>query len=213
MDELNELVFEHDGALRRGDVPAGLERALVGNRQAALGQVLDEARHAIDDTLPSGLRRQLHRLRIRGKEIGGTDGFRELPNGEVQLRLRLVLDRRALDRLPQEVRITEIHAFHDVEARIMRPGFGAEPPVVLRRRGRPGELPHAHPQVAHLPHVVLLHFRELLRRRQKGIGGAGLVVTAGAGHPGLRNCRIIAWLFSKMVASHLAGSSGGVVMA
>jgi hypothetical protein len=61
-----------------------ISNALSSVMEGGPSPVLDEERHAIDDAFTSGLRRQLHRLRIGGEEIGRTDRLRKLPHREVQ---------------------------------------------------------------------------------------------------------------------------------
>ena len=141
LDELDQLVLEHDGARRRADVAAHLERRLVRHRDPALGQVLGEQAHALQQARPTGLHRELQRLGVGGERVGRAQRVHDLLQREPPLRLAALVDRCGGERLAHEVGLREVGPGDGLVARVLRPRVAREAPV-LDRLGRGRDTGH-----------------------------------------------------------------------
>ena len=176
LDELDQLVLEHDLARRGRDVLADLEGLHVGlaDRELALAalEVGQQVLQALDQVLALALDRRLHDLRVGQGEVGRRHRVDELARIELDLLRRLVVDALdLLDRALQPARGEQVGLLEVVEHDLVLPGRIGEALVALGRLGdRLDRLAH-HALGRDLPQLHVLGPELHLRLQQLvGIG-------------------------------------------
>src|SRR5262249_5342690 len=88
LDELDQIVLQDHPTRRHREVSSDLERAFVGDRDAAALQVAEEVCHAFGDAGTVRLYREGERLRVCGQEIRRRDRIRILAGEKADPSLR-----------------------------------------------------------------------------------------------------------------------------
>ena len=186
LDELDELVAEHDLAGRRRDVDAELERLGVGHRDLELAvaalDVVEQVVEPLDEVLATGGHGGAEHLGIGQREVRRRERVDVLARVEVDLLLRLLVEALdACDLVVQPARGDQVALLDVVEQEVLLPVLVLEALVALRRgrhrsRRRAHHLherglPQAHvvPPQVHLrlgePHRIGHHLRCELEER------------------------------------------------
>jgi hypothetical protein len=140
LDQLHELVLEHDLARRHGHVLAQAEGAVVGHGdvQAPLAplQVVEQVLHALEQVLAAGLDGRAQDLRIGQHEVAGRQRVDPLPRVELDLPGGLLVQpvdpaHRGLGPVGgQQVRLLD-----EIEGGVLVPALVLEAAVALVGRG------------------------------------------------------------------------------
>ena len=200
LDELDEIVAEHDLARRVRHVDPDLEALrvrLAHLELAAAGlDVLGEHLHAAHEIGAVLLDRRADELGVRGEEVRGRQRARQLPDVELGLVAGVLVEPfRLLDERLGPARGDEIGLLEEVEDRVLRPLRVLEAGILrIRRRDRGGGLA-LHPLQRRRPEVeegraeAGLRLDRLLRVDEPVLGDlaegldvvGGLVGKAGVG--------------------------------
>ena len=129
LNELDQLVLEHDRAGRGSEIAADLEGGFIHPRDAALLQILDQVLHAVGETLGAGLDRAADDFRIGRGEVRRAHRVDELPRIESKLEFRLVVDLRLIDEVGQLLGAQQIGLLEQLVEWRMGPGVILEAPV------------------------------------------------------------------------------------
>ena len=139
LDELQQVVLEHDLAGRGGDVVADPERLLVAHLDAqlpvALVEVLEQVLQALHQVGAARLHRLAEHLRVGDREVRRRQRVDVLPGEEVDLLLRLVgqtLDAR--HDVVDVARRDQVALLHVVEDEVRLPVLVLEAVVALSGR-------------------------------------------------------------------------------
>ena len=144
LDQLHQLVLEHDLARRGRDVPADLEGLVVAHAdlQAPLAalEVAEQVLEPVQQVLPAGLLGLAQHGGIGHDEVRGRHRADELAGEEIDLLLLAPLEpRHVLDQPAQPARRQQIGLLHVVEDQVLAPRLILEPPVAAvgldHRRG------------------------------------------------------------------------------
>ena len=174
LDELHQLVLEHDLARRGGDVVADPERLLVGHLDAqltvALVEVLEQVLQPLHQVGAAGFHRLAQHLRIGEREVRRRERIDVLAGEEVDLLLRLV--GQAVEPRHDVVDVArrdEVALLDVVEDEVVLPVLVLEAVVALgRRRHRLGRLAEElEPRRLPQPQVVEVHVHLHLRERHR----------------------------------------------
>src|SRR6516164_6773625 len=84
LNKLDQFVLEDDGARRDGEIAADLESLLVGHRDAALADVVDQVLDSGRQAFAARLHRKPQRLRIAGEIIRRAERIQDLARKEAQ---------------------------------------------------------------------------------------------------------------------------------
>ena len=164
LDQLKQLVLEDDGTGRDREIAADLESLLVGHRDAAFAEILEQVPHARRHAVAAGLHRTLDRLGIGGKVVRRAQRIQDLPCEETHSCPRPVVEGRTLDQIVHVAGVHEVRLLEKL-VRAFLP-LACEPPIALGRLHRAGTDDAVHPQRAHLLQVVLLDQGELAVARE-----------------------------------------------
>jgi len=159
LNQLDDLVLEDDSARCGRDVFAHLESRLVGHRDPALGQVLDEQLEALGQALATGLQRQLLGLRVGHQVVRRAQRVGDLTQRETPLPLAAFVERGRFQRLVQHIHLCQIRARDCFESWILGPGLAGEPAILDRLGGR-SHPEHRSPLPGELSPAVHLLLRE-----------------------------------------------------
>ncbi len=134
-DELEQLVLEHHRAFGRGHVAADLEHGLVGLRDVALLDVLQEVRQALRDALAARLDGLALSLRIEREEVARARRIDPLLNGEADALARLLVAFHRLGHLEQCAGVEQVDLRGERGGRVLDPFAGGEAAVGQRGLG------------------------------------------------------------------------------
>ena len=139
LDELHELVAEHDLARGRGEVAAHLEAAGVDLARPAVvvDQVVEEGHRALDDARARGVERPLQGGRVQREEVRGRQRVEREVEGELGLLGDVGLDGRGTHHVVGVPARRQVGQPHAVEQRVRAPRRVGEPAVLrVDRHGR-----------------------------------------------------------------------------
>jgi len=135
LNELDQLVLEHDRAGGDGEVASDLERRFVTLADAAALCIGDELREPSRQALAVRFERLVERLRVGGRKVRRAHGVDPLPQREARTLLCARLEGGGFERLRQVARREEIGLLEIVVVRVAAPGDVSEAPVAGLRRG------------------------------------------------------------------------------
>ncbi len=129
LDELDQLVAEHDAARREGEVAADRECRLVGHGDAAALCVADQVGESLGEAGAAGLEGELKRLGIGRQEIRRRDGVRVLLGEEAQPLLRPRVALRQRRELAHVIGIKQVAVLEPGEVGLLAPFLRREAPI------------------------------------------------------------------------------------
>ena len=171
LDQLHQLVLEHDLAGRRRDVDAKLERLRVGHRDLELPvaalDIVQQIVQAAHEILSAGRDRFAKHLRIRQRKVRRRQRVDVLAREEVNFLFGLVgkpFDAPHL--IVQPARRDQIRLLDVIEQEVLLPVFVLEALVALRGLGDRMRGCAEHPQHRRLPQTHVVPPKVELRFRQ-----------------------------------------------
>ena len=166
LDQLEQPVLVDDRALAGRDVPADVERRLVGLRDLAALQVGQQVPEAGLQALAAGLEQRLLRLRVGRQEVRRRGRLDPLLHGELDALLGLAIHLDRVGHLVQELGVEQVRAGIQRRERILLPRRVGEARVLDRLARLVGMLEERRPHRAHALQVVLLQVEQALRRQR-----------------------------------------------
>ena len=152
LDELHQIVLEHDVSRRRRDIDAELEGLAVGHRDSELTvaalDVVEKVVEALDEILPARCDRFAEYLRIGQREIRRRQRVDVLAREEIDLPARVLVEPFDVgDGVVQPARGDEVRLLDVVEEKMFLPVLMPEAFVAFcrldhGRRGLAHELQH-----------------------------------------------------------------------
>ena len=165
LDELDQLVLEDDRSWRHREIAADFERLLVGHRDPALADIVDQVLDPCCQAVAARVHGTPKRLWIGGEIIRGTQRIQDLACKESELPASPLVYGGTFDEIAHVANVDKIGLFQKVVERAFSPLLAGKPTVAFCRLDRcaRGMRHGAQPQGAHSLQVILLnlrHFRE-----------------------------------------------------
>ena len=133
LDQLKQLVLEDHGTGRNRQIAADLESLLVGHRDAAFAEILEQVPHTRRHAVAAGLHRTPDHLGIAGKVVRRAQRIQDLPCEETHSCPRPVVEGRTFDQIVHVAGVHEVRLFEKLVIRAFLPLLACEPPIALRR--------------------------------------------------------------------------------
>ena len=154
--------------MRNRQIAADLESLLVGHRDAAFAEILEQVPHTRRHAVAAGLHRTPDHLGIGGKVVRRAQRIQDLPCEETHSCPRPVVEGRTFDQIVHVAGVHEVRLLEKLVIRAFLPLLACEPPIALGRLHRAGTEGAVHPHRAHLLQVILLDQGEFAVAREVG---------------------------------------------
>ena len=168
LDQLEQNALIDDGSFAGRDVLADLEGGLVGLRDLALADILQQVVHPHLQALAIGVEQRLLCLRIQGEEVGRRRGVNPLRHRELDSLAGLGIALHAFGQASQELGIEQVSPRIKRRKRILLPRRIGEARICDRCGGPLRMREEVAPKSAQALHVFLLHGNQLIGRERHG---------------------------------------------